>query len=337
MEDSSSAHFHSGRRSRGDSSSPAEGLRMRRFSHHEPVLVEAVVELFTPVPSGILVDATVGLGGHAAALLEARPDVVLVGIDRDPEALARAGEVLERFGDRVRLVGGRFGELLRLASEMGVGRGGASGVLFDLGVSSAQLDAPQRGFSYRLEGPLDMRMDPTSGPTAAELLERIGEGELATLLSAHGERQARRLARAILAARPLRTTAELAAVVDRAVPKASRRRGHVARRVFQALRAAVNDEQGELERGLDAAIELLAPGGRLVVIAYHSGDDRIAKHRLLEAARGGCRCLADLPCSCGAVPLGTVLTKKPIVPTAEEVAANPRARAARLRAFERAR
>lgn len=309
---------------------------------HQPVLLGEVLELLGPVPDGVLVDATLGGAGHAAAALAARPGLELVGVDRDPDALAAARHRLAPFGDRARTYHARFDTLAAvLAADRA--RPGAPAtsppvvaVLFDLGVSSPQLDRPERGFSYRAGGPLDMRMDPTTGQTAAELLDRLDEGELATLLAAHGEdRFARRIARAVVAARPLRTTGELAAVVEAAVPAAARRRGHPARRVFQALRAAVNDELEVLGPALDAALEALAPGGRCIVLAYHSGEDRIVKERFRLAATGGCTCPPGLPCVCGAVPTVRLVHRGARKPSAAEVDQQPRARSARLRAVER--
>ncbi|HLG66453.1 MAG TPA: 16S rRNA (cytosine(1402)-N(4))-methyltransferase RsmH [Acidimicrobiales bacterium] len=303
---------------------------------HEPVLAAEVVSLFAPVPDGVLVDATVGGGGHAAALLDAYPRLSLLGLDRDSTALRAAAASLSRFGDRVALRRARFSELERAAGDALEGRP-VAGVLFDLGVSSPQLDRPERGFSYRLAGPLDMRMDQLApGPRAADLVNGSSEGELVALFAASGEaRHARRIARALIAARPIETTTELAAVVAGAVPAAGRRRGHPARRVFQALRIAVNDELAELGRALPAAVAALAPGGRCVVIAYHSGEDRLVKQVFAEAARGGCTCPPGLPCVCGARPLHRLVFRGSRKPSAAEVARNHRAESARLRALER--
>ncbi len=209
-------------------------------------------------------------------------------------------------------------------------------VFFDLGVSSHQLDVAARGFSYREPGPLDMRMDPGQPMTAAELVNSASEAELASLFAESGEdRFARRIARFIVERRPLHTTSELAEAVAAAVPVAARRRGHPARRVFQALRIAVNEELGQLGDALDDAIDLLVPGGRCVVLAYHSGEDRLVKARFVHAATGGCTCPPGLPCSCGAVASVRLLTRGARKASAAEVAANPRAESARLRAVER--
>jgi 16S rRNA (cytosine1402-N4)-methyltransferase len=263
--------------------------------------------------SAVVVDMTVGAGGHAAALLEAGVDRV-VGVDRDPDALDAAAERLAGFGSRVRLIPGRFSEI----DEQAVG-GSADGVLFDLGVSSMQLDRPERGFGYRVEGPLDMRMG-DEGPSAADVVNTYPEEELARVIFEHGEeRQSRRIARAIVRARErarIETTAQLASIVASA---AGRRQGagHPARRTFQALRIEVNRELEELAASLPQAAGLLGPGGRLVVIAYHSLEDRIVK-----------RFLAGTP---DLVPL----TKKPVRPSLGEASSNPRARSAKLRAADR--
>jgi 16S rRNA (cytosine1402-N4)-methyltransferase len=210
-----------------------------------------------------------------------------------------------------------------------------AGVLFDLGVSTPQLDTPDRGFSFRYDAPLDMRMDPRSGRTAADILNSLSESELEQLLRDNGEtRLARRIAQAILVARPILRTEQLADVVAEAVPAAARRRGHPARRVFQALRIATNEELSILPDALDAAIAHTKTGGRVVVLSYHSGEDRITKERLGFAATGGCVCLPDLPCVCGAIATARLLTRGAKLPSAVEVAANPRAEAARLRAVE---
>ncbi len=297
---------------------------------HEPVMVDEVVALLGPVPPGLAVDATVGGGGHAAAVLDARPDLRLLGLDRDPEAVAAASERLAAFGARAEVRHARFGDLAR---EIG---GPVSAVLMDLGVSSHQLDRPERGFSYRRDAPLDMRMDPTSGRSAGALVNEADPGELAALFTANGEgRLARRIARAVVAARPIVTTAALADVVAGAVPAPARRRGHPARRVFQALRIEVNEEVDELAAALPAALWTLAPGGRLVVIAYHSGEDRLVKSAMSEAVSGGCTCPPGLPCVCGARPEHRLVFRGARKPSSEELARNHRAKSARLRAVER--
>jgi 16S rRNA (cytosine1402-N4)-methyltransferase len=302
---------------------------------HRPVLRDTVVELFAPVPPGIVVDATVGGGGHAEALLDAHPHLGVVGLDQDPDALAAAGARLARFGDRVTLVRTRFDRFAAVLDELG--HEGASGALFDLGVSSPQLDRPERGFSFRGEGPLDMRMDPSRPLSAADLVNGADERELAALLRGLGdERHAGRIARAIVAARPLTTTTQLADVIRDAVPAPARRRGgHPARRSFQAFRIAVNEELAILPATLDDAIDRLVAGGRCVVMAYHSGEDRIVKDRFRHAATGGWTGPSHLPVPAGVRPTVRLLRRGAVKPDAAEITENPRAEAARLRAVEK--
>jgi 16S rRNA (cytosine1402-N4)-methyltransferase len=267
-----------------------------------------------------MIDGTVGMGGHAEAMLAATAeDVRLLGLDADPEAIARAGARLARFHGRVRLVHASFRRLAAAAAAHAVVE--ARSVLLDLGVSSYQLDESGRGFSFSRDEPLDMRLDPTTGPTAADLLNRLPEAELARLLFKLGdERYARRIARAIVGRRPLTTTAHLVAAVRRAVPRAAWPRGsHVATRTFQAVRMAVNDEPGALEASLRDAPGLLAAGGRLGVISFHSGEDRMVKQAFRALGSAG---YAELEPS-------------PLTPGADEVRANPRARSAKLRVLER--
>jgi 16S rRNA (cytosine1402-N4)-methyltransferase len=310
---------------------------------HQPVMATEVVDLFAAVPPGLVVDATLGGGGHAAALLDALPDVRLLGIDRDPAALEAAGAVLAPYGDRAILRRSRFDDLgavvRQVQAELATsdGQPGLSGVLFDLGVSSPQLDMAERGFSYRRDAPLDMRMDPTSGRTAADVVNQFGEDELVALFVDNGEgRFARRIARALVAARPLTTTGELADVVRNAIPAATRRTGgHPARRVFQAIRIAVNEELEQLDRALGDALSLLQPGGRCVVISYHSGEDRLVKSTFVQAATGGCTCPPGLPCACGAVVEYRLVAKGSKRPTTAEIDRNRRSEAARLRVIER--
>jgi 16S rRNA (cytosine1402-N4)-methyltransferase len=284
------------------------------------VLLDEVVFLLRPRREGWLIDGTVGMGGHAEALLETTPPAVrLLGLDADPEALARARQRLGRFGERVRLVHANFRTLARVACAEGVEA--AQAVLLDLGVSTVQLEASGRGFSFQRDEPLDMRWDPAVGRPAAELLNRLDEAALARLLREYGEEpHARRIARAVIRHRPLRTTAELVAVIQRAVPRrAWPRRLHVATRTFQALRVAVNDELEALRAALPQAAALLAPGGRLAIIAFHSGEDRLVKQAFRALAPAG-----YLP-----------VEPAPLRPAPEEVRANPRARSARLRVLER--
>jgi 16S rRNA (cytosine1402-N4)-methyltransferase len=308
---------------------------MTRFEHR-PVMVDEIVELFRPVPSGTVVDATVGGGGHATAILAGISHVSLLGLDRDAEAVAAATEALTPFGDRVVAVRQvRFDALTETMAELSIDN--LSGALFDLGVSSHQFDRAERGFSYRFEAPLDMRMDTRDERSAFDIVDGADERELAHLLRTYGdERYASRIARAIVAARPITTTTHLAEVVRDAIPAPARRRGgHPAKRTFQALRIAVNDELGVLPRALDDAVAVLAPGGRCAVLSYHSGEDRIVKARFRAAATGGCTCPPELPCHCGATPLVRELRPLKRRPANEEIARNRRAESAVLRAVEK--
>jgi 16S rRNA (cytosine1402-N4)-methyltransferase len=298
--------------------------------------------LFATVPPGVLVDATVGGGGHSAALLEAHPHLRVLGLDRDPAALEAAAARLAPYGDRVQLVHATFDRLGTVMADLQIPA--ASGVLFDLGVSSPQLDRPERGFSYRHEGPLDMRMDPSTPPApdggphdAGDVVNGYDEARLAEVLTAYGdERHATRIARAIVAARPIETTAQLAAVVRDAIPAPARRRGgHPAKRTFQAIRIEVNRELAQLPGALDQAMDALAPNGRCAVLAYHSGEDRLVKDRFRWAATGGCTCPPGLPCVCDAVRTVRLVRPGAWKPSAAEVAANRRAESARLRAVEK--
>jgi 16S rRNA (cytosine1402-N4)-methyltransferase len=302
---------------------------------HQPVMADEVVELFRPVPPGVLLDATIGGGGHARRLLEARPDLRILGLDRDPRALAAAGAELAPFGDRVILIRSRFDHLGQIMSDLAIEE--LSGALFDLGVSSPQLDEPDRGFSYRWDAPLDMRMDPDDPWSATDVVNGYPEAELTHLLAAYGdERYARRIAHAIVEARPIESTAELASIVAGAIPAAARRRGgHPAKRTFQAIRIEVNRELDVLPDALDRAIEKTRPGGRVVALAYHSGEDRIVKDRFRHAATGGCTCPPGLPCVCAAVATVRLVRSRAAKPTPIEVAANRRAASARLRAVEK--
>lgn len=308
--------------------------------YHRPVMAAAVTELMRPVPPGVVVDATFGGGGHARELLKVLGGGHrLLGIDRDPAAIAQA-EVLRRtvddaqFGtDRFMVQQGNFAYLDEILIDAGVSA--PVGVLFDFGVSSHHFDEAERGFSYRLEGPLDMRMDRSGSVTAADLVNHLEESDLAALLHRLGEEPAaRRIARAIVSARPISTTTELAAVIEKAIP-GGRRRLHPARRSFQALRMAVNEELEAIDSGVRTALELLAPQGRCITIAYHSLEDRLVKGLFAEATKG-CVCPPELPvCACGASPSYRSLTRGVRKPSEEEIAANPRARSARLRAVER--
>lgn len=309
-------------------------------SDHAPVLLEESVSFLEPWRGGVFVDCTVGLGGHAQAVLERGPTAELVGIDRDPEALAIASQRLERFGSRVLLIEGRFDDLAELLSERGVAS--VAGIFADLGVSSLQLDKGERGFSFRRDGPLDMRMGRDTDLTAAEVINRYSEAELEKIFREYGEeRQARRIARAVVEARRRRAfsrTSELRDLVHRVHGRprqAPRTVGRIdaATRVFQALRIEVNQELAGLQALLDQALELLDTDGRLVVISYHSLEDRIVKSTLRRASLGEVDPVTGRRRS--ETRLIELLTRKPVRPTDEEITVNPRSRSARLRAARR--
>jgi 16S rRNA (cytosine1402-N4)-methyltransferase len=308
---------------------------MSEVFQHQPVLLDEVVEHFRPVPPGVIVDATVGGGGHARALLDALPHHALVGLDRDADALSAAATTLAGLEDRVILRQARFDHIDTILQELGHER--VAGVLLDLGVSSPQLDRSERGFSYRADGPLDMRMDRSQAMSADDVVNGYDEHRLAGVIRDHGdERFATRIARAIVSQRPIRGTEQLADVVRDAIPAPARRRGgHPAKRTFQAIRMEVNGELDVLPRAIDKGVALLAPGGRIVAIAYHSGEDRIVKARLRDAATGGCVCPPGLPCSCGAAPTVRLVKRGAIKPSAAEVVTNRRAESARMRVAER--
>lgn len=311
-----------------------------QFSH-EPVMLQESLSWLEIGPDARIVDGTAGGGGHAAAILEALgPDGRLIAMDVDEAALEATAARLEPHGERVTLIHSSFRRIRSALAELGIAS--VDGVLLDLGVSSHHLDVPERGFRFAEETaevtPLDMRMDRSGGPTSADLLRTASAEELEGWFRDYGDLPgARRLARAIVAARrhaPLLTARDLLDVVREARIGGGRRH-HPATRVFQALRIAVNDELRALEEGLEGAVQVLRPGGRLVVIAYHSAEDRIVKNRFRDAARG-CVCPPDVPvCICGRRPSLRVLTRRPLRATEAEVARNPRARSARLRAAER--
>jgi 16S rRNA (cytosine1402-N4)-methyltransferase len=303
---------------------------------HVPVMLAEVLANLAPQEGATYLDATFGGGGYARAILEAAPGCTVFAIDRDPDAVARGAALAQRFAGRLHLIEGRFGDMLSLLRDRGIAS--LDGVVMDLGVSSFQLDQPERGFSFRADGPLDMRME-KSGPSAAELVNGLPERDLADIIFRFGEeRFARRIARAIVARRveaPFTTTADLAALVRRAVPlDPSGIDG--ATRSFQALRIAVNDELGEVERGIAAALELLAPGGRLVIVAFHSLEDRIVKQAMAAASgRGGTSRHNPAALSSRARPAFHLLTPRALRPQDAECSANPRARSARLRGIQR--
>jgi 16S rRNA (cytosine1402-N4)-methyltransferase len=297
---------------------------------HIPVLLAETLDWLSPHDGGIYVDGTFGAGGYSRAILEAAHCRV-VAIDRDPEAVARGHDLAERFPGRLSVIEGRFGEMESVLANLGIAA--VAGIALDLGVSSQQIDEASRGFSFRADGPLDMRMG-KDGPSAADLVNTLSESALADLIYIYGEeRYARRLARAIVAARPLTRTGELAAVIRKTVPQS----GGIdpATRTFQALRLEVNDELGELERALPAAERLLAPGGRLVIVSFHSLEDRKVKEFL--GARSGVTASASRhrPPAIAPAPSLFLLTRKAVKSGEDEIARNPRARSARLRAAER--
>lgn len=326
---------------------------------HAPVMVDLVVDLLRVVPDGLFLDATLGGGGHAAAVLDAHPGLRLLGLDRDEVAVRAATRQLERFGDRVEIVRSGFADLERIVSERtAVDRSGSgvhpdtsahwpqptrppthegvTAVLFDLGVSSPQLDEPERGFSYRSSAQLDMRMDRRQVLSAVEVVNDYSYPQLVRVIETYGEeRFAARIARAIVDARPIEDTTQLAEVVRDAVPAATRRTGgHPAKRTFQAIRIEVNRELDQLADGLDAAMAVLAPGGRMVVMSYHSLEDRMVKRAFRDAESGGCTCPPGLPCVCGAEPAVRLLKRGAWKATPEEVARNRRAESVRIRALE---
>jgi len=302
---------------------------------HEPVMLAEIIEVFDGVPAGWLVDMTLGGGGHARGLLERRPDCRLLGLDRDQEALAAATAVLAPFEERVVTRHARFDSLHNVMAALAISS--VSGVLFDLGVSSHQFDEGDRGFSYRFDGPLDMRMDASTGPSATDVVNGYGVDELTRVLREFGdERFAYRIANAIVASRPVRTTAQLAEIVRDAIPAPARRTGgHPAKRTFQAIRIEVNQELEILPDALGQAIDALSVGGRAAVLSYHSGEDRIVKHAFREAATGGCACPTGLPCGCGASPTVRIVRPAKRVPSAGERDRNPRASSAILRVVEK--
>lgn len=298
---------------------------------HQPVLLREVLATLVPRPDGHYIDGTVGAGGHAAAILAASgPNGRLLGIDRDPAALAFAGNRLSVFAERFTPLLGSFADMDTLGPEHGFTA--VDGILLDLGLSSRQLDDAQRGFSFLKEGPLDMRFDPRQGETAADLINNLSAEELTDIFRRYGEEpHSRRIARLIIAARPLYTTTELAGLIERGISRQGRPGRHPATRVFQALRIAVNGELVEVERGLRAAVGLLRPGGRLAVISFHSLEDRLVKNFFRDAARD-CVCPPEQPvCTCGSRPQLKPVARKAIQASVDEIASNPRSRSARLR------
>jgi 16S rRNA (cytosine1402-N4)-methyltransferase len=299
---------------------------------HVPVLVDAVVEALVPAQRAI--DGTLGMGGHSQALLDAGVTEVL-GLDVDPDALSIARENLAVYGKRVHIAHASYADMTREARRLGWKQVG--GILLDLGVSSLQLDTPERGFAFMKDGPLDMRFDPgSSRPTAAELVNYLDEAELADLFYQYGEEpQNRRLARAIARGRPFTTTRQLASAIEQAAPRRKGDAIHPATRVFQALRIAVNEELKVIERALPAAIDLLEPRARLAVISFHSLEDRIVK-QAFRLASTDCICPPNVPvCVCGHKASVRLVNRKPITAEADEIAQNPRSRSAKLRIVEK--
>lgn len=301
---------------------------------HASVLLAETIELLAPMPEEVFVDATLGLGGHTKALLETEATLRVIGIDQDAEAMAMAKQRLAAFGDRVEFRQGNFADIRKFVDK-------ADGILTDLGVSSLQFDSGSRGFSFRFDAPLDMRMDAEGDDeTAAELLERLPQDEIANLIYRYGEeRFSRRIARRIVERRnagsPVRTTKELAELVERSVPRKPKDKIHPATKTFQALRIAVNRELEVLEGFLNDAIDLLRPNGRLAIISFHSLEDRMVKQAFLKAS-GKCQCPPRIPqCICGAKREVEILTKKPITAGDEELDLNPRSRSAKLRAVRK--
>lgn len=301
---------------------------------HDPVMVDEITEIFRSVPSGTVVDATLGGGGHTAALLASRPDLRVIGIDQDAVAISAAIARLTEFADRVKTSQRRFDEFNDALADHGVTE--ISGALFDLGVSSPQLDEADRGFSYRHDGPVDMRMNADQQWSASDVVNGYDEFELSRIIKQHGdERFAKRIARAIVAARPVQTTTELAEIVTSAIPAPARRTGgHPAKRTFQAIRIEVNNELDVLPSALDQAVDATVTGGRVAVLSYHSGEDRIVKQRFALAA-GACDCPHDLPCVCGAIQTVRIVRGIPKRASTEEQDRNRRAKSALLRVIEK--
>ena len=310
---------------------------MKEF-HHVSVLLQECIDGLNIKPDGIYVDGTLGGAGHSSQIAQRLTTGRLIGIDRDPVALAAAGKRLEPYADRVTLVHSNFCEMAQVLSDLGID--GVDGILMDLGVSSPQLDDGERGFSYMVDAPLDMRMNGEDALSAQTVVNTWSQEELKRILYTYGEeRYAPQIAAAICrrrAQKPIETTLELVDIIRSAMPPAAlREKQHPAKRSFQAIRIAVNDELGSVEKAMEVAIPLLNPGGRLAIITFHSLEDRIVKTAMADASKG-CTCPPNFPvCVCGKKPKVKIISRKPIVSGAEELEANPRARSAKLRVCEK--
>ena len=310
---------------------------MMKF-HHVPIMLPEVMELLKPQRGGLFVDGTLGGGGHSEGILSRLGEGRLYGIDRDGNAIAAASARLAPFGDKFKAIRGNFFDMKELLMEEGVT--GVDGILLDLGVSSHQLDTPERGFSYHEDAPLDMRMDDRAALSAYDVVNGYGVEELAGIIRDYGEeRFAFRVANAIVRERekqPINSTVQLAEIIKSAIPAANRREGpHPARRTFQAIRIEVNGELAELDRAIENAHELLNPGGVLAVITFHSLEDRIVK-QAFKKFENPCTCDPRAPmCTCGKVPTAKILTKKPLAPSDEELEINPRSRSSKLRGIQK--
>lgn len=306
---------------------------------HQPVMFDEVMEVFSPITTGVIIDGTLGGGGHSQGLLSSGEGRYVIGIDRDDEAISAASNRLAKFENRFVAIKSTFDEITDALSTACDSNSDfcqpPRGLLLDLGVSSPQLDRGDRGFSYRTAGPLDMRMDTSTGPTLAEILQNSTEKDLEKILRDNGEtRFAKRISRAILKNQPYSTTTQLAQVVKDSIPAAARRTGgHPATRVFQALRIMVNGELEKLRSALQVAFALITPGGRIAILSYHSGEDAIVKNMFREQVQGGCTCPPHLPCVCGAQPHARYVVRSK-GPSELEIDRNPRAKSARLRAVE---
>ena len=305
---------------------------------HISVLFEESICALNPVKDGIYVDGTLGGGGHSYGLFQKQPEIRLIGIDRDEEALSAASGRLAEFSDRITLVHSNYANIEQIVADLGIEK--IDGAILDLGVSSYQLDNPERGFGYMQDSPLDMRMDRSATNDAYNVVNTYSEDELAGIFYAYGEEKwSKRIAEFIAARRvdaPIKTTGELVEIIKAAIPKAARMEGgHPAKRVFQAIRIEVNEELSLLEGAIRGFINVLRPGGRLAIISFHSLEDRIVKKTFADLATP-CTCPRDFPiCVCGRKPIVKIIEKKPVLPSADELAYNPRSKSAKLRVIEK--